>query len=266
MFGQNIKLVGNIYKMIKFFRKTRQKLLSENKVSKYLVYAIGEIVLVVIGILIALQINNWNETNKKRSEETILLEALRQDFIENEKRLTTTMTYQKGMIDYSNGLISSITGNTIKTIDSDSILKLKAFGANSWFRAELVNSTFETIISSGKGDIIQNLNLKKKLVDFSTDLKSGFEDDYESKECIVFMNNISFEHEVNFLDRDDQESFGITIPKDSIRKSFNSLFSNRSYLGALINKTGIESSRLDYQKKLYDQVDEILKEINSEIQ
>lgn len=47
--------------MIKFFRRIRQKLLSENRFNKYLLYAIGEIVLVVVGILIALQINNWNE-------------------------------------------------------------------------------------------------------------------------------------------------------------------------------------------------------------
>ncbi|MGB5646467.1 MAG: DUF6090 family protein [Muriicola sp.] len=52
--------------MIKFFRKIRQKLLSENKIGKYLTYAIGEIVLVVIGILIALQINNWNENRKQQ--------------------------------------------------------------------------------------------------------------------------------------------------------------------------------------------------------
>ncbi len=50
--------------MIKFFRHIRQQLLSEGKTGKYLKYAIGEIVLVVIGILIALQINNWNETRK----------------------------------------------------------------------------------------------------------------------------------------------------------------------------------------------------------
>ena len=46
--------------MIKFFRNIRQNLLNEGKTTKYLKYAIGEIVLVVIGILIALQINNWN--------------------------------------------------------------------------------------------------------------------------------------------------------------------------------------------------------------
>jgi hypothetical protein len=53
--------------MIKFFRKIRQKMLAENKVNKYLIYAIGEILLVVIGILIALQINNWNGENKKEA-------------------------------------------------------------------------------------------------------------------------------------------------------------------------------------------------------
>jgi hypothetical protein len=51
--------------MIKFFRKIRQQLLSQNRLGKYLLYAIGEILLVVIGILIALQINNWNEQRKK---------------------------------------------------------------------------------------------------------------------------------------------------------------------------------------------------------
>lgn len=50
--------------MIKFFRKIRYSLMSENKTGKYFKYAIGEIVLVVIGILIALQINNWNESRK----------------------------------------------------------------------------------------------------------------------------------------------------------------------------------------------------------
>ncbi len=53
--------------MIKFFRKFRQNLLSEGKTGKYLKYAIGEIILIVIGILIALQINNWNEARKLKN-------------------------------------------------------------------------------------------------------------------------------------------------------------------------------------------------------
>lgn len=62
--------------MIKFFRKIRQQLLTENKFSKYLIYAIGEIILVVIGILIALSINNWNEWKKERVKEREILIGL----------------------------------------------------------------------------------------------------------------------------------------------------------------------------------------------
>ena len=59
--------------MINFFRKIRQKLFVENRFSKYLLYAIGEIVLVMIGILLALQVNNWNEAKKEHQLETEIL-------------------------------------------------------------------------------------------------------------------------------------------------------------------------------------------------
>ena len=62
--------------MIKLFRKIRQKLLSENRFRKYLLYAIGEIILVVIGILIALQINNWNDEKKERAIEVKILKEI----------------------------------------------------------------------------------------------------------------------------------------------------------------------------------------------
>lgn len=65
--------------MIKFFRRIRQKLLSEGKTGKYLKYAIGEIVLVVIGILIALQINTWNEGRKEQSRELNYLTGIKAD-------------------------------------------------------------------------------------------------------------------------------------------------------------------------------------------
>ncbi|WP_194977145.1 DUF6090 family protein [Aquiflexum lacus] len=62
--------------MIKFFRKIRQRLLAEGNLKRYLIYAIGEILLVVIGILIALQINNWNEWRKDRIKEENILHDL----------------------------------------------------------------------------------------------------------------------------------------------------------------------------------------------
>ncbi len=65
--------------MIKFFRKIRQQLLTENKFSKYLMYAIGEIILVVIGILIALYINNLN-TEKQDSITALLHKDISDSF------------------------------------------------------------------------------------------------------------------------------------------------------------------------------------------
>ncbi|MGB5269500.1 MAG: DUF6090 family protein, partial [Eudoraea sp.] len=69
--------------MIKFFRKIRQRLVSENKFSKYLIYAFGEIILVVIGILIALQINNWNEERKDRRLEKEYIARLKGEMLKN---------------------------------------------------------------------------------------------------------------------------------------------------------------------------------------
>jgi hypothetical protein len=58
--------------MIKLFRKIRYDLMAKHKTGKYFKYAIGEIILVVIGILIALSINNWNETQKEKHNESVL--------------------------------------------------------------------------------------------------------------------------------------------------------------------------------------------------
>ena len=62
--------------MFKFFRKIRKKLADDNKPLKYMGYAIGEIVVVVVGILIALSINNWNEYRKERTKEKDALEDI----------------------------------------------------------------------------------------------------------------------------------------------------------------------------------------------
>lgn len=62
--------------MIKFFRHIRQRMIKENRVSKYLLYAIGEIALVMIGILLALQVNTWNEGRKQTTHEQKVLKEL----------------------------------------------------------------------------------------------------------------------------------------------------------------------------------------------
>ena len=69
--------------MLKFFRKIRKKLIEQDNVRKYLLYAIGEILLVVIGILIALQLNNWNQQRIELNKEEILLNNLKSELVEN---------------------------------------------------------------------------------------------------------------------------------------------------------------------------------------
>jgi hypothetical protein len=81
--------------MIKFFRKIRQNLLTENRYSKYLLYAIGEIALVMIGILLALQINNWNEDKKNQ----ILVKTYVSNLIENLIIDSTNITKTIGNIE-----------------------------------------------------------------------------------------------------------------------------------------------------------------------
>ena len=85
--------------MLKFFRKIRYNLMETGKMAKYFKYATGEIVLVVIGILIALQINNWNEDRKATEREHELLLQLNEELVDTKKELDTDLrnaaTYYK---------------------------------------------------------------------------------------------------------------------------------------------------------------------------
>ena len=81
--------------MIKFFRKIRQRMLTENKFSKYLLYAIGEIILVVIGILIALSINNWNQKKIQNNEILKIHQRITLDVDNDIKELSTILWFWK---------------------------------------------------------------------------------------------------------------------------------------------------------------------------
>lgn len=104
--------------MIKFFRKIRQSLLSEGKTKKYLKYAIGEIILVVIGILIALQINNLNEERLLRNKEQVLLHQLKQEFSSNLTQLEQKIKVRDIMISSAKRLLLMIDDKTKMVPDS----------------------------------------------------------------------------------------------------------------------------------------------------
>jgi len=105
--------------MIKFFRKIRQKLISEGKTGNYLKYAMGEIILVVVGILIALSINNWNEDRKSEAKKqdyyVQLLDDLNNDIISAQNTIEEFSNHQKEYIDYT------------RSYDNESLTPVKAY-------------------------------------------------------------------------------------------------------------------------------------------
>lgn len=150
--------------MIKFFRKIRQNLLSEGKTGKYLKYAVGEIVLVVIGILIALQINNWNQYKKDRKLEKQyycrLLEDVKQDLI----NYNNSVDLLNEKIKVNNTLIQRLLDDSI-SLDSITPFILKSI-KYSIRGTSATTDAFEDIKSSGNLNIIKDVSIKNELASY----------------------------------------------------------------------------------------------------
>ena len=156
--------------MIKFFRRIRQNLLTENKFSKYLLYAVGEIILVVIGILIALQINNNNNYNEQRSLEQEYLLSLQAEFKNNLNIINASIQENEQRIESLEFLLSLFDRNVLDTVSSQRISQKFApiFGSSIVYTP--ATGVLEDIISSGKLNIILNKNLRQNLASFNSSL------------------------------------------------------------------------------------------------
>jgi hypothetical protein len=187
--------------MIKFFRKIRQKLLSENKFGKYLTYAIGEIVLVVIGILIALQINNWNEQRKQNSQELYILNQLKVEFEADSIKINRLEKLTTGKINQSKYLLK-----LIKEYNKDSIsfIPLKPI----FFIGKAIpfydySPTYNELVNSGKLNVISNDSIKIAINDFinhNAQMESTLYVDMQAKK-MSYMNHVYryFNGEINGL-------------------------------------------------------------------
>lgn len=151
--------------MIKFFRKIRQNLLSENKFNKYLLYAIGEIILVVIGILVALQINNWNEANKKRDIELHYLSNIKTDLLLNIEQIDTYIIKREDQIQSANIMLQHYEGEPITDINA---LNAHAINIYSWQRFMQINNTFQELTNSGNLALISNDLIKNALLELDS--------------------------------------------------------------------------------------------------
>ncbi|MBC3846824.1 hypothetical protein H8K90_10575 [Winogradskyella echinorum] len=155
--------------MIKFFRKIRQNLLMDNKTGKYFKYAIGEIVLVVIGIIIALQINNWNENRKNKITEADYYCRILDDLKLNEKLIDENYKLTTDRIKLTKSLIKDL--NSIPN-DRSTILNKFVFALRQDVSVPS-NITFEELTSSGQLKLLTDIKLKNRLIEHSTFLNNS---------------------------------------------------------------------------------------------
>ncbi len=156
--------------MIKFFRKVRYDLMNQNKTTKYFKYAIGEIILVVIGILIALQINNWNEQQKLKVHEKEALTEIISDLTININKFKQTLNGNNRPGNISNTLsslhivIDHLKSNAVYHDSLDKHFGISTFSVNYM---NYKTSGYESLSSVGL-DLIKNTKLRSEIGDYYT--------------------------------------------------------------------------------------------------
>lgn len=143
--------------MISFFRKIRHKLLQENRVTRYLAYAVGEIILVVIGILIALQLNLWNERQKQAKSRLLFTESLILELEKDSLFLTKSIEELDGRIAVLEDIKKRINAEKATLDTMDYILKYE-YNPSFVNPIGLNKNTFSTLASSGQISLFDNID------------------------------------------------------------------------------------------------------------
>ena len=230
--------------MINFFRKTRKKMADDNKPMKYMRYAIGEIALVVIGILIALSINNWNEERKDRKKGAVYAKKLIGDIVQDTLNLQDLIT--KADANYKS--IQSYfeyfeAGNQSIQVFIDSSKGVEW----SFFRYTPVNYTFEEMLSSGNLSLLteKQRNLLMELSNRQKFLQIIIEK-------LISDIFVHIQEAEKYLDQDASESnfyeiLFIKIDKNELSKG---LLAKHNAYTSLIDLTKIMTSHGDQIKSI----------------
>lgn len=153
--------------MIKFFRKIRFKQLKERNMSKYFKYAIGEILLVVIGILIALQINTWRQNSMNRAEEQFYLKKLVNNLAND------TLALSQRMESLSQNLQNlERTSKSIRDLNFEFDKQNSVRALTSIIRFVPQTTTFDNLISTGKLQLIRNDSIVEAIIGYYNDIQN----------------------------------------------------------------------------------------------
>ncbi len=242
--------------MIKFFRHIRKRLLTENKFSKYFLYAIGEIILVVIGILLALQINNWNEERKNQKDAHKILLQLKHEFETNNELVDTSIEFHRTRLNAVEGVIDGF--ETTKNLSADSLKNLVSDLGSDW-KYEPIKNIIESVIATGKINLIENDSVIQAIRYWDTAI-SKYDDLYRSQDALYNKNILPILTEnYPFFEFDPKHNSKFEANTDAI---FNNLKSENSFLliakeaGLLLHWT---------EKGVKAQQDKILAKIDLEL-
>ncbi|MBU0528717.1 hypothetical protein KKF86_03050 [bacterium] len=238
--------------MFHFFRKIRRKLIEKTQLKKYLFYAVGEIVLVVIGILIALQINNWNENRKLKIKELKILNELRSDLIQNMSDIESNLDGFRNSIN-SNKVIKYHIENQLPYHDS---LDYHFFNLSALVALTLNQTTYDNLKQIGI-DIISNDSLRFSISDL-----------YGHKYPLYmeFENRYMMEHFTNNIKPIMISEFSAIGYNSLVPKNYNQLI-NHPQLKQIINYTIIVYAYfIRNQSDLKNRIEFLIGELDVEIE
>jgi len=241
--------------MLTFFRRIRKGLLSEGTTSKYLLYAIGEITLVVIGILIALQINNWNEYQKERKTEIKVLKEVVENLEVNILRLRS-MIERCNTDNRSADIIISILDKNL--VYSDSLGRYFSLALNRVDDQSFLSYVGYESLKNVGFEIVQNNELKKEIINLFeasyTDLKAKYTRSGDlDPEIIRFRQQ-------HFLVRSVPGQGRRFIPID-----YDNLTKNKQFESLLIELKGIRGWIITTLSQCLEETQRILQTINDEL-
>jgi hypothetical protein len=242
--------------MIKFFRHIRKSLLSENKFSKYLLYAIGEIILVFIGIAMALQFNNWNETKKTREKEQQVLTEIISDLeftLQDLDRVINTRTNNlKRTINSINAVIDIL--ETDKSYYDSLAYTFRAI--NAYDDIHFKTSGYQSLVSIGT-DLVEDPNLRSAIGEFHTssikETKGRFEEVH-----LDFYSYMIDNYRIKFTSVFDENSLEKLIPND-----FEALKKDKEYIQSIKVFLGVNISYLEILTEVNTEAEQLKKDIEN---
>ncbi|XWN35850.1 MAG: DUF6090 family protein [Balneola sp.] len=252
--------------MLKFFRKIRQKLLSESKFSKYLLYALGEIVLVVIGILIALAINNSYNYNEQRKTEKKYLLSLQSEFKVNLAKLDEEVKRNQDRVDAVNQILPLFDKSISDTVSNEYVSKLFFTVFGTTLDYEPSNGVLIDIVSAGNLNLFKNQKLREYLASFESSIEHYKRQESEANNVKGNLQRLYYKKgSVRNIMRALGEDFEYQSISENTndKELFNSIEFENYLLDYLLTFSGANND--DYLGRIEKEIKEILNEINKEL-